>query len=120
MRLKGLTTAIDYAYLNVLDLTDVDYRNYFDEIDRHTYEAGGVHDRGARQPADLQPAGQQGPAEEGRHYNDAGFHESLEFHVRAQQVDQLHLRVAETRRVHQQRSGVHGQKKYPVFYFLVE
>lgn len=29
MRLKGLTTAIDYAYLNVLDLTDVDYRNFF-------------------------------------------------------------------------------------------
>ena len=25
MRLKGLTTAIDYAYLNVLDLTDIDY-----------------------------------------------------------------------------------------------
>ncbi len=26
MKLKGLTTAIDYAYLNVLDLTDIDYR----------------------------------------------------------------------------------------------
>ena len=25
MRLKGLTTAIDYAYLNVLDLNDPDY-----------------------------------------------------------------------------------------------
>ena len=25
MKLKGLTTAIDYAYINVLDLTDVDY-----------------------------------------------------------------------------------------------
>lgn len=28
MRLKGLTTAIDYAYLNVLDLTDLDYRTH--------------------------------------------------------------------------------------------
>ena len=26
MKLKGLNTAIDYAYLNVLDLTDIDYR----------------------------------------------------------------------------------------------
>lgn len=26
MRLKGLTTAIDYAYLNVIDLADPDYR----------------------------------------------------------------------------------------------
>lgn len=26
MRLKGLTTAIDYAYLNVVDLADPDYR----------------------------------------------------------------------------------------------
>jgi hypothetical protein len=25
MKLKGLTTAIDYAYLNVIDLTDIDY-----------------------------------------------------------------------------------------------
>lgn len=37
MRLKGVTTAIDYAYLNVLDLTDVDYRTYFiNTIGTHT------------------------------------------------------------------------------------
>lgn len=36
MKLKGLTTAIDYAYLNVLDLTDVDYRILY-LIKRHTY-----------------------------------------------------------------------------------
>lgn len=29
MRLKGLTTAIDYAYLNVVDLADPDYRSSF-------------------------------------------------------------------------------------------
>lgn len=33
MRLKGLTTAIDYAYLNVLDLTDLDYRKFFKFIE---------------------------------------------------------------------------------------
>lgn len=36
MKLKGLTTAIDYAYLNVLDLTDVDYSTFLLKIGTHT------------------------------------------------------------------------------------
>jgi hypothetical protein len=36
MKLKGLTTAIDYAYLNVLDLTDVDYSIFLLKIGTHT------------------------------------------------------------------------------------
>lgn len=30
MKLRGLAPIIDYAYLNVLDLTDPDYRSYID------------------------------------------------------------------------------------------
>ena len=30
MKLRGLASIIDYAYLNVLDLTDPDYRSYID------------------------------------------------------------------------------------------
>ena len=36
MRLKGLTTAIDYAYLNVLDMNDPDYSTIFTETGTHT------------------------------------------------------------------------------------
>ena len=56
MRLKGLTTAIDYAYLNVLDLTDVDYRT-FPLTSRHTHKALGVHDLVTGQPPNIQPVG---------------------------------------------------------------
>ena len=44
MRLKGLTTAIDYAYLNVLDLTDIDYSTFCIFIFRDSHQTLSVHD----------------------------------------------------------------------------
>lgn len=73
MRLKGLTTAIDYAYLNVLDLTDVDYRTFL-MMCRHAYKAVGVHDRGAWEPANIQPVGEQIVTEEGGDNNNVGLY----------------------------------------------
>jgi hypothetical protein len=47
MRLKGLTTAIDYAYLNVLDITDIDYS--INSIkSRNPCQIISVHDLGER------------------------------------------------------------------------
>ncbi len=37
MKLKGLTTAIDYAYLNVIDLTDIDYSIFLIYIFKGTH-----------------------------------------------------------------------------------
>ena len=44
MRLKGLTTAIDYAYLNVLDLTDIDYSTFCIFIFRDPHKTLSVYD----------------------------------------------------------------------------
>ena len=35
MRLRGLATAIDYAYLNVIDINDPDNRNLFYDLGTH-------------------------------------------------------------------------------------
>jgi hypothetical protein len=43
MRLKGLTTAIDYAYLNVLDITDIEYSMH-PLKHRNSCQIVGVHD----------------------------------------------------------------------------
>ena len=45
MRLKGLTPIIDYAYLNVLDLNDPDYRTFSFKF-RNPFEAGSLHGGG--------------------------------------------------------------------------
>lgn len=56
MRLKGLTTAIDYAYLNVIDLTDIDYSTSFHNR-RNPCQVISLYGGVSVEARGLQPAG---------------------------------------------------------------